>query len=125
MTKKVDEASVAHATFPNQEAHRSLLYLKDAVFSWMSDTSNHSENSSLVNLMEVEFNLLTGRTHQIRGQVSALGEDYHIAGDNLYSGASTSDAATNYPGASPFLALQVRSERSHSHTISSLILISI
>ena len=55
---------------------------------------------------EVEFELITGRTHQIRGQVACLGEGTHIAGDNVYCGMTTSNCRDKY-SSSPFLALEV------------------
>jgi hypothetical protein len=41
----------------------------------------------------------------IQGQLQALGDGIHIAGDNLYNGATTLERPDNYKS-SPYLALQ-------------------
>lgn len=60
---------------------------------------------------ELELDLTTGRTHQIRGQLSAIGSDIgggllHVAGDNVYTGMSSWEHRDKYKS-SPYLALQV------------------
>ena len=58
-----------------------------------------------ISFWEVDLQLITGRTHQFRGQMHQQEMDIHIAGDNLYGGA-TSSASKDMYSSSPFLALQ-------------------
>mmetsp|Transcript_2546 Transcript_2546/g.3303 ORF Transcript_2546/g.3303 Transcript_2546/m.3303 type:complete len:226 (+) Transcript_2546:174-851(+) len=60
-----------------------------AVKHWFSKFSKEEilDSSDLLTFYQIEVELLTGRTHQIRGQFAAMG--WHLAGDNLYLGAST------------------------------------
>eukprot|EP00980_Cylindrotheca_fusiformis_P018214 scaffold5901_cov116-Cylindrotheca_fusiformis.AAC.7 len=51
---------------------------------------NHLPPNRATHVAQVEVELLTGRTHQIRGQLSAMGVP--IVGDPLYGGASESFA---------------------------------
>jgi len=65
-------------------------------------------------LQEVTLELMTGRTHQARGQLATLGSgchsSYHIAGDNIYLGATSlpPELVDGYRS-SPYLALQASS----------------
>lgn len=77
----------------------------------VSPNDVHGSSGKEISFAEVELQLVTGRTHQIRGQLSAVGEDYgggllHVAGDNMYQGISTVEYTDKYKS-SPYLALQV------------------
>eukprot|EP00735_Rhodelphis_limneticus_P007738 TRINITY_DN20354_c0_g1::TRINITY_DN20354_c0_g1_i1::g.8457::m.8457 TRINITY_DN20354_c0_g1::TRINITY_DN20354_c0_g1_i1::g.8457 ORF type:complete len:258 (-),score=15.10,sp/A3BN26/PUS6_ORYSJ/29.03/2e-09,PseudoU_synth_2/PF00849.17/5.5e-14 TRINITY_DN20354_c0_g1_i1:45-818(-) len=54
---------------------KSFLDRMDSAL-WRCDSHN------CIEVQEVEIDLITGRTHQIRGQMAVLG--YHIVGDDLY-----------------------------------------
>ena len=58
-----------------------------------------------ISFWEIDLQLITGRTHQCRGQLHNHEMDMHIAGDNLYGGATSSISKDMY-SSSPFLALQ-------------------
>jgi hypothetical protein len=70
-----------------------------ALHSWVMD----KDPQARLCLVELDVELLTGRTHQIRAQLQRVG--WHLAGDNVYSGQS-SVLNPNRFRASPFLALQ-------------------
>lgn len=78
--------------------------LRLAMAAWTSGGCSR-DSSSLVSLREVEFELMTGRTHQIRGQTSLLAQGCHIGGDNMYRGVTTSSSIDKFFSSS-FLALQ-------------------
>ena len=77
---------------------QNTKHLLAAVKEWMqydSSLNNSIESfsdrkNSVVTLQEVQLELITGRTHQVRGQAMALGNGFHVAGDNLYKGATSS-----------------------------------
>jgi 23S rRNA-/tRNA-specific pseudouridylate synthase len=79
--------------------------LYEAMTNWCSVVAS---DDALITLVELELNLLTGRTHQCRGQIQALGSGYHIAGDSLYPGLTADGAGPDSYCLSPYLALQVR-----------------
>lgn len=100
------------------------IYLCSAMDHWLSGMQRQQSKSSastdsLICFQEITVELLTGRTHQIRGQFQALqrfptlhesfqGCDIHIAGDHLYPGASYPhflQEEDDMEGSSPFLAL--------------------
>lgn len=85
---------------PRTPSHRRL---QQAVH-WWAVCAGTPMNQPLT-LWDIEIRLVTGRTHQCRGQMHC--EQLHIAGDNTYRGA-TSSASTDRYRSSPFLALQVR-----------------
>lgn len=60
-----------------------------------------------------------GRTHQCRGQLQALGDGLHIAGDNMYEGA-TSVMTPDGCQSSAYLALQVKKMRVCFNTLAEL-----
>jgi len=68
--------------------------------SWLDALSDEQE----VSLQEVTLQLLSGRTHQARGQIKALGAGFHIAGDSNYIGI-TSPTQLDMYRSSPYLAL--------------------
>jgi 23S rRNA-/tRNA-specific pseudouridylate synthase len=70
-----------------------------AIDDWTSD----KPADFAIPLLEADIELLTGRTHQIRGQMRLHG--WHIAGDNMYEGVSSKREPDIYRSA-PFLALQ-------------------
>jgi 23S rRNA-/tRNA-specific pseudouridylate synthase len=83
----------------------------DSYFSF-DGTVEDAQQRKFLSLCELELELLTGRTHQIRGQLQELGSRdprcrFHVAGDNRYVGPSTNRAPDIYRS-SPFLGLQVR-----------------
>ena len=80
--------------------------LQEAVSAWMGERESRG-----VTLQQVTLELTTGRTHQARGQLSSIGSgchsSYHIAGDNIYLGAtSVPQEKTDFYRSSPHLALQ-------------------
>lgn len=97
--------------------NQNTKHLLAAVREWMHyepsknsvDSFSNIENS-FVTLQEVQVELITGRTHQVRGQAMALGNGFHVAGDNLYKGATSSPKLDiNSICSSPYLALQATS----------------
>lgn len=109
-------------------------HLQHVVHTWQSNSNNHSNDISekkkaVTVVQEVTVELLTGRTHQIRGQLQALqrhpdllhylsnnhnssGVGVHVAGDNMYRGITSTPLLppphVNDPySSSSFLALQV------------------
>ena len=66
----------------------------------------HIDHKHPNNFSTIFFLTCVGRTHQCRGQLQALGDDIHIAGDNMYFGATTPSIPDGYQS-SAFLALQV------------------
>ena len=110
-----------------QEEH--VQQLRAAFCEWFVRYEG-SRRGLRIALQEVELELVTGRTHQIRGQLQALqrgssssapsagaeaeADDYfsvllaggHIAGDNLYTGCTSNSLEP--VKMSPHLALQVR-----------------
>ena len=102
----VDVAEQMYIKNPNE----STRVMKAAMYDWMlpSTTFTATNMSSLVSLREVVVELITGRTHQVRGQTKELGDGYHIAGDNLYTGMTSSPKLHN-SYSSPFLALEALS----------------
>ena len=87
--------------------------ISSAFESWFCDYGK-CEESSKIAMQEVEAELITGRTHQIRGQIKALGNSFHVAGDNLYSGVtsttvSTTELKSTHSPSSAYLALQATS----------------
>lgn len=87
----------------------------DALLDWMRGVGDAQH----VALQEIVLELVTGRTHQLRGQLHGLqrhpllqGEraeslrDFHIAGDRLYQGITSLDAEDGSRSC-PHLALQV------------------
>jgi len=81
--------------------------LRSALDVWF----NNQRNGMGITFQECTLELITGRTHQARGQLSNLGSGchsaYHIAGDNNYTGC-TSLPPSKIDGyrSSPYLALQ-------------------
>lgn len=77
--------------------------------------SKNTADSDLIVIQELTLELLTGRTHQIRGQLQILPQHpafstkmkqaigIHVAGDNMYRGASSHNDELHV---SPYLALQ-------------------
>jgi 23S rRNA-/tRNA-specific pseudouridylate synthase len=87
-----------------------------------SNDNNHNnidnDDSQLIGFQEITVELITGRTHQIRGQIQSFQihpllqemtrlslpiSNIHLAGDNMYRGC-TSDPSEQY--ISPYLGLQ-------------------
>lgn len=69
--------------------------------SWLDNCL--SKNETVITFCEIELELLTGRTHQVRGQMHSMGEGVHIAGDLMYTGFRESNnadsaIATDWPG---------------------------
>lgn len=60
-----------------------------------------------------------GRTHQCRGQLQALGDGLHIAGDNMYEGATTVMTPDGCQS-SAYLALQVKKMRVYFNILTEL-----
>jgi 23S rRNA-/tRNA-specific pseudouridylate synthase len=117
----------------DEESPSEHLHLFSAMNSWLVDIkrkqdaamqvssipADPSENLEHIVFQEVTVELLTGRTHQIRGQFQALQRlpglpsqyrdcGIHIAGDHMYVGASYSKLLQDVDGiegASPYLAL--------------------
>jgi len=95
------------------EDMENIQKLHSAFSEWFSPRCRDSNPLCDVTLQEVEIDLVTGRTHQIRGQIQSLQHPHHslpsslgihIAGDNLYVGCT---AQSLYPiKTSPHLALQ-------------------
>jgi len=83
---------------PRTPGHRRL---KQALHWWAACGGAPLDRS--LTLWEVDLRLLTGRTHQCRGQLHC--EGFHVAGDNTYEGATSSASKDRYRS-SPFLALQ-------------------
>jgi 23S rRNA-/tRNA-specific pseudouridylate synthase len=104
------------------------LYTAAALTEWLGNTNlttaatntNAQHRDDLVVVQELTVELLTGRTHQIRGQFQALQRhpliqaspfqqcQVHVAGDHMYPGASFPLELHRQPDsnwASPFLAL--------------------
>lgn len=77
--------------FPNNE------HLAAALLSWSTNAQ------APLSFCDVTLDLLTGRTHQCRGQLQQGG--WHIAGDNMYRGITSVKSSEHYP-MSTFLALQ-------------------
>ena len=91
--------------FHNDEKGESKQFIRSAIESWMA----HGDGEQLVTLREIELELITGRTHQVRGQVSVLYDrNCHVAGDNMYIGLTSSDKIDDF-NSSPYLALQATS----------------
>lgn len=94
----------------------SLDHFRNMHFSSVNNTLSKSfkglekffSNEKILTFAELKVELLTGRTHQIRGQLHAVGLPFgmHIAGDNMYAGASSAKVIDAYRS-SPYLALQV------------------
>ena len=110
LTHTLDEWKTVLTTNVSRLPNRTFIAL-DSYFSTDISTLEDSHKKVLT-LCELEVELLTGRTHQIRGQLQELGSRdprwrFHVAGDNRYVGPSTNSAPDIYRS-SPFLGLQVR-----------------
>ena len=79
------------------EEHRRL---RVAMESWLAIPA-YERN---IAFSSVELDLHSGRTHQCRGQLSS--GDWHIAGDNLYPGCTSSSTKDDDNRVSDHLALQ-------------------
>jgi len=83
------------------------IIIRSALDAWFIN----QRNDSGITFQECTLELITGKTHQARGQLSNLGSgchsSYHIAGDNNYTGC-TSLPSSKIDGyrSSPYLALQ-------------------
>ena len=103
----------------DRQTEAEELPLRTAVCEWFA---RHQGSPGVrIALQEVELELVTGRTHQIRGQLQALQRDsggpstgvaqaaalhrIHLAGDNLYTGCTSKSSEP--VKMSPHLALQV------------------
>lgn len=62
----------------------SLRWFEAGFTEWL-DSAPGDEDAE-VSFCEVDLDLHTGRTHQCRAQMNALGRGLHIAGDGLYRG---------------------------------------
>ena len=90
---------------PKYNDEYSGQLLASAIHSWMVGGDRKQD----VTLREVELELITGRTHQVRGQVSVLCDhSCHVAGDNMYHGLTSSSNIDPFYS-SPYLALQATS----------------
>jgi 23S rRNA-/tRNA-specific pseudouridylate synthase len=74
-------------------------YFIEGFQSWLNDCpgdeGNKDNDTLFISFCEVQLELQTGRTHQCRGQMQAMGGGLHIAGDRLYPGIN--DEVTKSP----------------------------
>lgn len=71
--------------FNNTKVNDKSKQWFQAGFTHWLDNAAGSEDT-IVSFCEVDLDLQTGRTHQCRGQINALGNGLHIAGDGMYCG---------------------------------------
>jgi 23S rRNA-/tRNA-specific pseudouridylate synthase len=111
-----------------EEKHRQKLFIALQNY-FKTYRKRHSAVSELV-FVDAQVELITGRTHQVRGQIHAFESSadaktrmtgqanteessptvrsVHVAGDNMYRGPSSHVSPDSRYMGSPFLALQVR-----------------
>lgn len=111
----LDKYEAANVDFG--ESIQATNGISNLLNSWLLNFSSMDQSSQLFVLQEVTVELLTGRTHQVRGQLQSLQQhpavtaiglgdaNIHVVGDNLYTGCS-SVVGTNVYKSSPHLALQ-------------------
>lgn len=86
--------------------------LRHAIQQWMTS----GDPAEYIALQELTVELITGRTHQVRGQLqllsshleaSRIGKNFHLAGDNLYHGCTSEHIAIDDNSHTcPYLTLQ-------------------
>lgn len=103
--------------------YKLQLAMNEWLNSYNDELQEESKNDC-IGFVEVKVGLLTGRTHQIRGQIQAMqrlrieqeGEreskefldlGIHLAGDRLYPGATSKKFNRDYSYVCPFLCLKV------------------
>merc|ERR1711862_119148 len=79
-------------TSTNEEEENDYNYYYNIASTLWNSNDNIPKHCKAI--IEIQVELLTGRTHQIRGQLSKLG--YPIVGDVLYGGAISSEYNDEY-----------------------------
>jgi 23S rRNA-/tRNA-specific pseudouridylate synthase len=105
----MDRLDIPREGFPEDEGRKRKL--QRGLESYFDVSNGEASLSKELHFAELELEVVSGRTHQIRGQLACIGGEVgggelHIAGDNMYAGRSSVQGVDKFKS-SPYLALQV------------------